>query len=451
MKKIFLVLFVILLAAVCFAASAEEAQIPRMTCSTEDGQLIIRIIRKADDPGTWEADEPEGDDIVVTLLSSDITDSLATFVYAPVKDGWQVVEVWHIVEPVCDEFYRITVEVEDGAIIGAEDGEHIISPEDALLDPFLIGEWLEVGDQFHTLTVTDNDTSGWDLTVISPLTHGAYKFVGTVLFDCDEDALVYTNGTVYNLPVTDGEDASPDTPAIMENLMGLMICEITDVEDGELVLYWMDPVTSEVVCFNRSDENAPDIIAPEIVGLDLEDGLLPDGVYWAYIDPDALRSGSLENAVFCAVDVYSGVDIRQINPGEMLFREYSMYWIDSVAEEGTIEYRDASDEITGTINFVSIPGSDDYVAMDAESNSPMLTALDIVEMPLDDAAKMIVFTGESLEETTVDNAGMADIIASEADMTLVVIRNGRVQEIRHYRDISVAGMMADVRSDGSDQ
>ncbi len=84
MKRFFCVVIAVLLAAVCFAASAEEEQSPGMTCSVEDGRLVIRVPRKADDAGSWEAEESEEDDSVITLSSSDITDSLATFVYGPV-------------------------------------------------------------------------------------------------------------------------------------------------------------------------------------------------------------------------------------------------------------------------------------------------------------------------------------------------------------------------------
>ena len=284
------------------------------------------------------------------------------------------------------------------------------------------------------------------------MTHGAYKFTGTVLFDCEEDVLVYTNGTVYNLPVTDGDDTAPETPAIMENQLGFMFCDISDVEDGELVLIWQDPITNEIVYFMRSDENAPDILVPEIVDLDIEDGVMPDGIYWVNIVPDALRSGALGEVTFCTVDIFSGLDIRQVSPGEMLFRNYTMYWIDSVSEDGTVQYRDAATSETGIMSFMNIPGSDNYVAMDeSDSDSPMLTFSGITEMPLDDAAKMILVTGDSMDETAVDATGMADIMDSESCKTFVVIRNGRITEIRRYRDVSVAGMLADVFSASSDQ
>jgi len=237
----------------------------------------------------------------------------------------------------------------------------------------------------------------------------------------------------------------------MENMLGIMLCDITDIEDGELVLVWEDPVTNEPVYFMRSDDNAPNIIAPEIVDLDTEDGILPDGIYWANINPDALRSGSLEKTVFCVVEVYSGVDISEINPGEMLFREYKMYWIDNCNEDGIMQFTDASTDITGIVRFVNIPGSDDYVALDAESDFPLLTTTDIHDTPLDGAAKMTVVTGVNLDETAVDAAGMADILDSEPGTTLAMVRDGRVQEIRRYRDVSIAEMMADARNGGSDQ
>ncbi len=44
-----------------------------------------------------------------------------------------MIEVYHTVGPVCDEYYQFVVMVENGVIAGAEDGDHVISPEDALL------------------------------------------------------------------------------------------------------------------------------------------------------------------------------------------------------------------------------------------------------------------------------------------------------------------------------
>ena len=41
--------------------------------------------------------------------------------------------------------------------------------------PDLSGEWAETNTQFTRMTVEKNPESGWDIEIVSPLTHGAYR------------------------------------------------------------------------------------------------------------------------------------------------------------------------------------------------------------------------------------------------------------------------------------
>ena len=84
MKK-WVVLMLVLFAAVCLSASAEEAQAPRADCSLEDGLLVVRIVPDAEDAGVWEAAAMDEDaDHSVVLQSSDTSEGRAVFTFAPV-------------------------------------------------------------------------------------------------------------------------------------------------------------------------------------------------------------------------------------------------------------------------------------------------------------------------------------------------------------------------------
>ena len=445
MKK-WVVLMLVLFAAVCLSASAEEAQAPRADCSLEDGLLVVRIVPDAEDAGVWEAAAMDEDaDHSVVLQSSDTSEGRAVFTFAPAIDGWDDVEIVHTVNAVCDEFYHFLVEVQDGAFSDeAPYMEHVMSPDKTILIPYMAGEWREAETQFHTMEIADGEGAAWNVEIVSPVSHGAYRFTATACYDCTLDALVFTDGIMYDLPA-DGEE--PAAPA-REGLAGCLYLEVAAEADGKLLLLWKNPVTEEEVCFARSGENLPDVLVPETLNLDADEDVMPDGLYWADINPEDLKPGRTMDVIYYTVDIYSGVDIGQITPGEFIFRDYKLYCVDSVSEDRTVQYREIATGNTGTLSFVGIPGTDDFVALDVSgSGLPMLTFQNIADTPLADEAVLSLIKGD-LEAEAVDAEAMAKAIESDTEFedcrTVVRIQDNRITEIRHYAEVSVPDMMADV-------
>ena len=446
MKKLVL-LMAVLFSVFCLIASAEEAQVPQAECSLEDGLLVIRVPLDAEDGGAWAAwlsDEDE--DRSVDLQSSETADGFTVFTLAPLSDGWDTVEILRMRDDICVEFYSFLIEVQDGAFSETPYMDHNVSPDEALFDPYLIGEWLEAETQFRSMEISDRDGSGWDVTVVSPVSHGAYKFTASVHYDCSVDSLLYTDGTLYDLPATGEEPVTPTR----EGLSGCIDLDVSAEADGQLMLVWEDPVTRDEVCFLRSDEDAPDVLVPEFVDLGADNDVMPDGVFWADINPDDLKTGLMPDVIFYTADVYSGLDIGQVTPGEMLFRDYTIYRVDSVNADQSIEYTEATTGESGTLGFLSIPGTDDFVSVDVSgSGLPTLTFQNVADTPLADDAALLLVHG-SLETESVDTAAMAESIASDSEFedcrTVVRIQDGRITEIRHYADVPVPEMMADVLS-----
>lgn len=451
MKKMVLLLLA-LFVAVCLSASAEEAQDQRASCSLEDGLLVIRIVPDEGDAGEWAVEMmDEDEDRSVVLQSSDTADGRAVFTFAPAGDGWDDVGIMHTVDEVCDEFYHFLIEVQDGAFSEEPYMEHVMSPEEKILGPYLTGEWLEEETQFHTMEIADGDGSGWDVTIVSPVSHGAYRFTGTAYYDCVLDALVFTDGTLYDL-TADGEE--PGTPS-REGVESCIGFDVSAEADGKLLLYWENPVTEEEVWFVRSGENIPDLLVPEALNIESDEDVMADGIYWADINPEDLKPGEKMDVIFYTADIYSDADIGQITPGELILRDYKFYSVDSVAEDRSVQYTALATGKTGTLAFISIPGTSDFVGVDASgSGLPMLSFQNIADTPLaEDAALLLI--KENLEAETVDAAAMAEAIESDTEFedcrTVVRIRDGRITEIRNYADVSIPDMMADVLSLGAEK
>lgn len=449
MKKIMLLIMAMLFAAVCLSAAAEEPQDTRLTCSMEEGVLAVRIALDANDPGTWEVrmyDEDENRSLVLKSAESD--ESAALFTFAPVADGWDEVDIMHLVNSVCDECYYFTAEVEDGAIAEEPYFSHIIRPKKAYLNPYLIGQWSEAETQSETMEITDGENDSWNITINFRTDAGASRLTTTALYDCNEDALAYIDGALYNLSA-DGE-AETAAPA-QENLTGYVFVDVTEEEDGRLLLVWKNPVTEQVEFFLMDGENVPDILVPEILDIELsEDDTMPDGVFWAGIAPEDLKTGVNMDVIFYSVDLYSGIDVRQISVGEMIYRDFGMYIVESVAEDGTVNYTEANTGIGRTMRLVNIPGIDVYVAVDVTGTQlPLMTAQNMIDMSLAEGAELLMVTGD-LNAKSVDAAVLAEAIELDdvlyGPRTVVRVQNGLITEIRHYQDVAIPEMMGDFLS-----
>ena len=127
-------------------------------------------------------------------------------------------------------------------------GSYTAAPDEAELDPWLSGEWLEKDTQFITLSAAHRDEGGWNVEFTSPLTHGAWVLRATAYYDCEEDAFVYADGVRYDL-LPSGEMKETESA---KDLWGRLTL-IDSPEDGlHLDWYDMDTMNGETVCFEKS-------------------------------------------------------------------------------------------------------------------------------------------------------------------------------------------------------
>jgi len=218
-----------------------------------DGSYYFRLKIREGDAGQWVADDLSQDNSVVRLGGTKMAnDGVYEVRYDPVADGEMNVAVRHFVEGVCDEVHDFILRVKDGKITENVGGSYTASPDDSDLDPVLSGEWAEVNTQFTQMTVTRNEGRGWNVEIVSPLTHGAYVFKANIAYDCDLDGFVYSDGTFYNVPISDEENPDLGEP-VAKDVSGIFHFEGAEGEnDGEIRLSWYNSrQPDEQIVFER--------------------------------------------------------------------------------------------------------------------------------------------------------------------------------------------------------
>jgi len=238
MKKL-IALLVIAALCVCSAALAEEgatSEEGKFHTLIEDGEFIIQVDSEGD--LAWMADGMEQDPSVVELAFEDTVEDTYVARYAPVNDGEVTVAVRHYTGPACDEIVTYDLRVADGAVQEVTGGSYAVTPAYWTMDLALLGEWVEDETQFARMTVEKNPERGYDITVVSPVSHGAYVFKASVLFDCERDALVYDKGKFWDI---DGEyDGSAELGEA--RTAGTTGSIASSGDDGRPTLDWHDDV-----------------------------------------------------------------------------------------------------------------------------------------------------------------------------------------------------------------
>ena len=110
---------------------------------------------------------------------------------------------------------------------------------------FLIGDWLEEETQFSVLTVRKNENGGWTTEVVSPMTHGAYLFRAEIRYDCEQDALVYTDGAFYDIPITDQEEEAELGEPTVSGTKGSF--SLSQDDSGGIMLAWYNEITPDEI------------------------------------------------------------------------------------------------------------------------------------------------------------------------------------------------------------
>lgn len=220
----------------------------------EDGSYILRIPVHENETGEWAADDMRQADSVVKLNYAKNDNGAFEVRYDPAGDGEVTVAIRHRNGIACDQMHTFDLLVKDGKIQEVIGGSYTASPSEAELADYYAGEWREKETQFTQMTVASNEEGGLTAEIISPVTHGAYLFRLTLHYDCELDAFVYDDGVVYDLPITDSEEAELGEP-VNENLNGWFL--VSADENETLLLSWYSSLRPEepgIVFFKLNPE-----------------------------------------------------------------------------------------------------------------------------------------------------------------------------------------------------
>ena len=222
----------------------------------EDGSYIVRIPVQENETGEWVADDMAQNDSIVKLAYARLENGAFEVRYDPVGDGEMAVAVHHFSGIACDQAHTFDLLVKDGKIQEVTGGSYTASPTDEELAAYCIGEWREQETQFTQMTIGTNDEGALTAEIVSPMTHGAYLFRMTLHYDCELNAFLYDDGALYDLPITDSEEADLSEP-VQQNLSGRLML-LADENDAP-VLSWNSQFTREepeIVFFRLNGEEA---------------------------------------------------------------------------------------------------------------------------------------------------------------------------------------------------
>ena len=246
-KKLFAILLAFMLCAGCALAENDEATDSKFNTLIEDGEFIIQVDSHGD--LAWIADDMAQDPSIVELAFTDTLEDTFVARYAPVGDGDVTVGVRHYMGIACDEMMTWDLHVADGAVQEVTGSSHSTSVYDEYMDDALVGEWLEQDTQFTSLSIEKNPELGWDIVITSPVSHGAYVFKTSVLYDCDMNCLVYGKGKFWDIDGNYVEGAE-----LGEAREAGTIGAFSFAGDEEHpVLEWHDDTTQESIVFERAD------------------------------------------------------------------------------------------------------------------------------------------------------------------------------------------------------
>ena len=259
MKKLLALLF-ILIVCCAGAALAESEQsaaedVNPIVGKLEEGSYILRFPVQENEAGEWVADDMSQDDSVVKLNYAKTENGAFEVRYDPAGDGEVTVAVRHMNGIACDQVHTFDLVVKDGKIQETAGGSYTAAPNEAELADYFAGEWREKETQFTQMTITFDEERGLTAEIVSPVTHGAYLFRMTLHYDCELDAFVYDDGAVYDLPITDSEEAELGEP-VHENLDGCLLLA-ADEKNETVLLSWyssLRPEEADIVFFKLSQE-----------------------------------------------------------------------------------------------------------------------------------------------------------------------------------------------------
>ena len=317
----------------------------------EDGAYVLTV--KLNGSGEWRADEMAQDNTVVKLAASGTDNGVFTARYEPTGDGEVTVSLRHVNEyNACDELHTFDLLVKDGKVQETTGGSYTAAPDEADLNPFFAGEWLEAKTQFTVLDVTKNPGAGWKVEITSPVSHGAWIIRATAYYDCDYDAFVYADGVKYDL--VPGEETQEK-----EAKTGLWGTLKYDGTPDDIKLVWNDADLSdgETVTFER----APGLPAYAFSGSDPIEAAVAN----------ALAEDS-RAALFLTEPGYVTIPCPIIHKIETIddthAKVYGSFWILNYVKRGNLLVNISGGEYPGIISLEKVNGEWQMTAMEEAGN-----------------------------------------------------------------------------------
>ena len=241
---------IIMASAFTTAGEAEAPDAEEINCLIEEGSYIVQIPVKEDDEG-WKVNDMELDESVLKVYSAEVIEDTFVARIDPAADGTATLEIDHYDGIACDRRLTWDLVVEGGEVKECTGGSNEEAPDEESMDAYLSGVWMEDETQFTRMEIARNPEKGWDVEIISPASHGAYVTRAVVYYDCMTGALIYNNGAVYEVPITDSEESELGDP-VVENAKGML--KITGDDEENIRLGWTHDDDNEVIVFVRAAE-----------------------------------------------------------------------------------------------------------------------------------------------------------------------------------------------------
>ena len=271
MQKLTALFLVLALSLLSFAMAETDESVTTVNTLIEEGSFIVQIPVAEDDFG-WVADDMSQDDSIVKLYDADVIEDTFVARYDAVGDGDITVCVKHMNDLACDVAFTWDLHVQDGAVQEVLGGSHTTSPDELEQDPYIAGDWLVNEDIMAGMTITKNEGQGWALQIATAYPE-VYVFQADMAYDCELDAFVYSNATVYQSEITE----SPDV--VLGDVLVTDACgTLTFVEtENGLKLEWYNALSpEETVLFERPEGWDEDSETAEGAGSDWYMAVLTD-------------------------------------------------------------------------------------------------------------------------------------------------------------------------------
>ncbi len=220
----------------------------------EDGSYVLEMPVPAGSRGQWAASDGTQDGSVVKLSLAELKDGVLTVRYDPVADGKATVALRHYDGIACDTVYGFDLEVRDGRIAEVTGGYHVLPVSNNEMDSVLSGEWCERDTRFTLMSIRRNEKKGWNVEIVSPMTHGACLIRFTAFYDAEMNGLVYDDGAAYDLPITDSDEMPEVGEPTATGMTGSL--SVIPSNDGSVLLSWHNALTpgEKEIVFERVTE-----------------------------------------------------------------------------------------------------------------------------------------------------------------------------------------------------